>query len=156
AAFEHAIASGCEGAELDVHLTADKAILVHHNGSLNYQYTCMPDGSWLVREDSKPFAEMSLSDIQQYRIGSPNPNTQYSDKFDRLTPVPDQIIPTLEEVIQLTKQRSPLFKLIIEIKSDCLFDPKGRSWQPLVDAVLAEVERLGFTARIMLCGFDWS
>lgn len=155
AAFDHAITTGCDGAELDVHLTLDGAIVVHHNRVLNHQYTQKPDRSWLTQKEQQPFAELTLDDIRRYRIGRPNPETRYGAKFPDLASVEDQTIPTLQEVIELAKRRSAKFKLIIEIKSSCLFEPEGRSWQPLVDAVLAEVTRLDFVPRTIFCGFDW-
>lgn len=155
AAFEHAINSGCDGAELDVHLTADGAIVVHHNDSLNHHYTLNESGSWLTQADEKPFAELTLKEVREYRIGQPNPTTNYGAKFPQLTAVEGQLIPTLAEVVELVKAKSETFKLVIEIKSSDLFKKGNRAWQPLIDAVLAEVNRLDFAERTILCGFDW-
>lgn len=155
AAFDNAVVSGCDGAELDVHLSADGEPLVHHNAQLDYRYTKMPNGRWLAPDDERPFAEMTRAEIQSYRIGTPNPNTDYGTKFPDLTAIADQHIPTLAEVIERVKARSADFKLVIEIKSANLFDPAGGDWQQLVDTVLATVEQLRFTERTILCGFDW-
>lgn len=155
AAFDHAVAAGCDGAELDVHLTADGVLVVHHNGELNHQYTKTPDGRWLTRGEQRPITELTLGELQSYRIGRPNPETNYGNKFPDLTPVDDQVIPTLSQVVELVKRRSETFKLVIEIKSSWLFEPEARDWQPLVDAVLATVKRLNFADRTILCGFDW-
>ncbi|HLQ84778.1 MAG TPA: glycerophosphodiester phosphodiesterase family protein, partial [Salinisphaeraceae bacterium] len=155
AAFEHAIAAGCDGAELDVHLSADGALVVHHDPILNHQYTKTPAGRWLRPLERRAIAALTLAEIRRYRIGQPNPHSDYGRKFPDLAVIEDQPVPTLAEVIELVRQRSSTFRLVIEIKSACLFAPRGRCWQPLVDAVLAELERLQFTERAILCGFDW-
>lgn len=155
AAFEHAVAAGCHGAELDVHLSADGALVVHHNERLDHRYAKTPDGHWLTPDDEIALGDLSLAEIQRYRVGMPNPNTNYGARFPLLTPVPDQRIPTLGEAMELARARSDHFKLVIEIKSTGLFTLKSREWQPLVDAVLAAIHHADFAERTVLCGFDW-
>ncbi|MEO7053402.1 MAG: glycerophosphodiester phosphodiesterase family protein, partial [Rhizomicrobium sp.] len=48
-AFRHAIALGCDGAELDVQLSADGIVIVHHDFRLNPALTRL-DGAWLAGE----------------------------------------------------------------------------------------------------------
>lgn len=38
AVFEFAIELGCDGAELDVYLSKDGEVIVHHNAALNHRF----------------------------------------------------------------------------------------------------------------------
>lgn len=154
AAFEFAIELGCEGAELDVHLTKDQQVVVHHNTKLNHQYTRKPNGQWLTQDEELDINEFTLEELKQYKIGEPNPNTSYHNKFPKLLPVEDQTIPTLQEVIQLAKEKSVSFRLLIEIKTD-IFSDNREVWQPLVEGVLALITQEDFTERAEYCSFDW-
>ena len=155
AAFEHAVRSGCDAAELDVHLTRDGQLVVHHDSRLNHHYTRAPDGAWLTAAQEVPIASLTLAQLRRYRLDGPNPDTDYARRFPLLQAVPGQTLPTLAEVIAAVSALSSTFKLVVEIKSDCRFAPEGRCWQPLVDAVFAELDRLRFAERVILCGFDW-
>src|SRR5699024_8474932 len=155
AAFEYAIRSGCDGAELDVYLTADGELVVHHNGQLDHRYTQAPDGHWLTAKEQTPIGELTLAELQDYRIGRPNPATSYAATFPEMCPIDDQRIPSLAQVIERVQGLSSTFKLVIEFKSSCRFDPEGRCWQSVVDAAIAEIERLDFAAQTIFCGFDW-
>jgi glycerophosphoryl diester phosphodiesterase len=46
AAFENAIELGADGAELDVNLTRDGQVVVHHDDVLNGAYCRRDDGTW--------------------------------------------------------------------------------------------------------------
>ncbi|WP_162622711.1 glycerophosphodiester phosphodiesterase family protein [Salinisphaera orenii] len=155
AAFDNAIAAGCDGAELDVHLTADNALVVHHNAQLNHRYTKAPDGQWLTRDTQPKIADLTLAEVQHYRLGPPNPDTDYAASFPDLVVDYEQWIPTLAEVIDRVQTLSNSFQLVIEIKSSCLLDPHGRDWQPQVEAIAATVQQYAFAHRAILCGFDW-
>lgn len=154
-AFEHAVRSGCDAAELDVHLTQDGQLVVHHNGRLNHQYTRAPDGRWLTAAGEVPIGTLTLAQLKRYRLDGANPGTGYGRRFPELVAMAGQTIPTLAEVIAAVRALSDTFRLVVEIKSGCRFTPQGRCWQPLVDAVLAELDRLRFAPRTILCGFDW-
>lgn len=154
AAFEHAIELGCEGAELDVQLTKDGKVVVHHNAALNHKYTRKTDGEWITSDQQIPINQLTLDEIKQYTIGEPNPDGNYRKNYPQLLPVESQQIPTLKEVIQLAKENSDSFRLLIEIKTD-IFSNDTENWLPLVKAVLEVVEQEGFEDRAEYCSFDW-
>jgi glycerophosphoryl diester phosphodiesterase len=154
AAFERAIALGAHGAELDVHLTCDGQVVVHHDPVLNPGYCRRVGGDWIGDDEAVPIAESTLADLQCYEIGVPKPGSDYAARFDRITPMPSQHVPLLRDVIRLVKARSPRFKLVIEIKASYL-DADKELWRPLVDAVLDVVAQEQLFDRAILCSFDW-
>lgn len=81
--------------ELDIHVTADKQLVLSHDNYLNPLFTLKPDGTELDKSESKdyPIYQMIYDDIKQFDVG-----LKVNDKF------PDQkkmkaSIPLLEDVI---------------------------------------------------------
>ena len=153
-AFEFAIELGCAGAELDVHLTQDGEIIVHHNDKLNHKFARKADGNWITPEEEALFKQLTLEKVQQYTVGEPNPKTHNHKTWPNLLPEPNQPIPTLGQVIDLAQKKSDSFELIIEIKTD-IFDT-NQTWLPLVDKVLDLVKQKDFTQRVKFCSFNWN
>lgn len=154
AAFAHAIDLGAAGAELDVHLSRDGQVVVHHDDTLNPAYCRHVGGDWLRPEEARPLAEMDFVEMQRFDIGTPRPGSAYARRFERIEPVADQRIPRLREVIRLVQTRSRDFLLVIEIKADML-QAASQPWRALVEATLALVESEGMRDRVILCSFDW-
>src|SRR5690554_763418 len=95
-AFRNAIRLGCDGAELDVHLSVDGEVMVHHNPTLNYRYTRTIEGSWLPTEERLEICRLKASELSTYRIGVPNPNSDYPISFDLIESDPEATIPRLD------------------------------------------------------------
>ena len=154
AAFGHAIRLGAAGAELDVHLSRDGEVVVHHDESLNADYCRTPDGRWLAAGQAPAIAALTVADLERYEIGVPKPGSDYALRFPDIIPVRHQHIPLLRDVIALAVQSSPSFELIIEIKTPPLA-ARDKPWRPLVDRVVDVVRRANFVDRAILCSFDW-
>lgn len=154
AAFANAIDLGVEGAELDVHLSRDGQVVVHHDERLNPAYLRHADGHWIEPQEASALSALTHAQMQRHDIGSPRPDTAYVRDFDRIQPVADQRIPLLRQVIDLVQDRSSRFTLIIEVKAPPL-QAARQSWRQLVDATLAVIDEAGFAERAILCSFDW-
>lgn len=154
AAFANAIDLGADGAELDVHLSRDGQVVVHHDDTLNADYCRREDGAWL--DDKRPpcIADVTFADLQRYDIGVPRSGSDYARRHPRIVPVPGQRIPLLRQVIQLAKTRSPHFRLVVEIKTP-MEDAARQPWRRLLDATLGILREEDFFARASLCSFDW-
>lgn len=152
AAFQNAIDLGADGAELDVRLSADGEVIVHHNDRLHPGYSRHPDGGWV--EQPPLLGRLPLEALRQYEIGAPRPDSPYAAKFDLVQPVPGQKIPLLREVIQLVRNASMDFFLVVEIKA-AILEAASAPWQLLVDKTLAIIEEEAFGDRFVLCSFDW-
>ncbi|MGH8111660.1 MAG: glycerophosphodiester phosphodiesterase family protein [Rhodanobacteraceae bacterium] len=154
AAFSNALKLGADGAELDVHLTRDGEVVVHHDARLNSAYCRKPDGRWITRGEERSLAELTYAEIRQYEIGVPDPRRAYARRFDRIEPVRRQRIPLLQDVIRLAKSRSDNFFLVIEIKTPVL-EAARQPWATLVDRTLDVIDGEAFVNRSILCSFDW-
>jgi len=154
-AFEFAIELGCDGAELDVQLSGDGEVIVHHDTRLNLRYARMRTGRWIDRHNVASINQLSLKELRSYNIGEPNPELHDKKVWPNILPVEGQKIPTLQEVIDLAKEKSDSFKLVVELKVD-IFSTDPQAWRTLVDKVLAIVRLNGFSSRIAFCSFNWN
>ncbi|HTC83876.1 MAG TPA: glycerophosphodiester phosphodiesterase family protein [Rhizomicrobium sp.] len=142
-AFSDAIARGCDGAEMDVQLTRDGQVVVHHDFRLKAGLA-RKNGAWLT-EPGPRIKDLSLQELQQFDVGAAQPGSGYATAHPLLKAM-DAPVPTLDEVTQLTKGRR--FLLFVELKCDTRDD----SADP---AALAEAVYRVTGDRAIYVGFDW-
>lgn len=148
AAFADALARGCDGAELDVQLSADGVVVVHHDYRLNPGYCRGPDGHWLSGETPR-IKDLTLAQLQAYDIGRPAPGGDYAYAHPGVIPADGQRIPALADVVALIRARP--FRLFVELKSNA--GPDSADPEALADAALAVCA--GHLDRVIFVGFDW-
>ncbi len=97
AAFSAAIARGYDGAELDVQLSADGVVVVHHDFRLNPALT-RHAGGWIT---GRPPAikDLSFAALQAFDIGRADPGSAYAGAHPKLAPAEGERIPALEAVV---------------------------------------------------------
>lgn len=146
-AFQAALESGVDLIELDVHITKDKVVIVHHNFALNPLLNCNRDGSSI--KNPELLCNLTLDEIKKIDCGS-----QTNPAFPDQLPLPGEQIPTLEEVIDLIQSTSKNTRLNIEIKRDPKFPEQSFSVNEMTDLILALVEKKGFASRVVYSSFD--
>jgi glycerophosphoryl diester phosphodiesterase len=147
AAFRHAIAMGCDGAELDIQLSADGIAVVHHDFRLNPALT-RRKGNWLKGETPR-IKDLSLAELRTFDLGRPDPQSDYARLHPALAPADGAGIPSLAEVAMLPASHS--FLLLVELKSSD--DPASADPGALADAALEVMKDQ--LARAIFVGFDW-
>jgi glycerophosphoryl diester phosphodiesterase len=102
-AFEYAIAVGADALELDIAVTRDNVLVVSHDPVLHPPLCSGPHPGAVIRE-------LTLAELQDWDCGAlQNPD------FPRQTPIRGTSIPTLDEVLALSRWGS--FGFDIEMKS---------------------------------------
>src|SRR3954463_8399634 len=81
-AFAGAIARGCDGAELDVQLSADGVAVVHHDFRLNPFYARL-NGSWL-KDPTPRIKDLTLAQLQAFDLGRADPASEYASRHPYL------------------------------------------------------------------------
>lgn len=143
AAFADAMARGCDGAELDVQLTRDGHVVVHHDFRLKAGLA-RKDGAWLT-EPGPRIKDLTLEELRQFDVGMAQPGGGYALAHPLLKPM-DAAVPTLKEVAQLASSNA--FLLFVELKCDARDD--GADPIALADAAY------GVTGdRAVYVGFEW-
>lgn len=155
ASFEAALAEGATTLELDVFLSADKVVVVHHDPALNADLTRGPDRTWLSAPGPL-VRSLSLSQLRSYDVGRAREGGEVAKAFPLQRPADGQRIPALSEVFDLVKSSgAPAVRLNIEIKQNPYRPGEHDSVPDLVQAVLADIERAGMAERVMIQSFNW-
>ena len=83
-AFRNAIDLGADGLELDVHLSRDGVLVVHHDEALNPAIARDNSGKW-VEKPTPRIKDLTFDELQAYDVGRLQPGTRYGERY------PDQI-----------------------------------------------------------------
>jgi len=144
-----------DAVELDVLLTSDKKLIVHHDYHLKPEIARTPDGAWLKNWQGPPIKNLTLAELRNYDVGRMKPDTKYARRYPKQKPADGERIPTLREVILLLKGYDKETQLWIEIKTS----PEKADMTPPPESVanavvhLLKEEKVVNRARIL--SFDW-
>lgn len=155
ASFARALALGVDAIELDVHLSADGEVVVHHDFYLNPDIARTSDGRWITGGKALAISELTLPQLKSYDVGRLNPGARYSRRYPEQAAADGQRIPTLSEVILLLKGRpDKKTELWIEIKTSPE-EPASAKPEALADAVLNIMKKEEVVSRTRVLSFDW-
>lgn len=150
AAFADALTRGSDGAELDVQLSRDGIVIVHHDFRL-MKDVARKDEAWLT-EPGPRIKDLSLEELRQFDVGTARPGSDYALGHALLKPL-HASVPTLEEVVALARDAGRRFLLFVELKCDASDDSADPN--VLADATYDVVKRAGFLESVIFVGFDW-
>lgn len=154
-AFERAIDMGAEGIELDVHLTKDGVLVVHHDESLKPAIARGRNGEWLTRP-TPLIKDLTFEELQQFDVGRLKPGAGYSARYPEQTPLDGERIPTLEAVFDLVARKAPsTFVIYTELKTALLDLSQSADPVRLADAAVDLIECKGNADQIVFVSFDW-
>jgi glycerophosphoryl diester phosphodiesterase len=156
AAFRKALDLGVDGLELDVLLTSDGELVVHHDFTLKSEIARAPDGKWIPGSAERVIRGLSLAEVRTYDVGRLQPGTRYASRYPEQQPADGERIPTLREVLALLKDRKDSrTRLFIEIKTS----PEKPDWTPppeaVADATLKVLKETDTLPQAMILSFDW-
>lgn len=154
AAFSKALEIGVNGIELDVQLSADGAVVVHHDLLLKPEIARDPRGRWL-EAPGPPIGRLTLEQLKAFDVGRLRPGTRYARRYPAQTPADGERIPTLDEVVTLLDRCGGNEWLWIELKTDPTRPEASADPAALAEKVVGLVERRGFVERTILISFDW-
>jgi glycerophosphoryl diester phosphodiesterase len=155
AGFEQALAFGADTLELDVGITADGSVVVHHDQSLNPETTRI-DGRWIAAAESRPIHALTLEQLRRYDVGAIDPGSEYARRFPHQSPVEGAHVPTLAEVIALLAR---LGRDDVRLNVETKIDPHAPTLSPppqaFARAVIAVLRGGGVAQRSTIQSFDW-
>lgn len=155
AAFARALAIGVTTLEMDIAVTADGVVVVSHDPVLNPDLTRGPDGAWL-EVPGPAIRSLTLAELRRYDVGRLKPGSRTAALFPHQVPVDGERIPTLAEVIALTRAVGAdhvRFNIETKVFPDRpeLTVPAEEMAERLVTLLLAE----DVADRTMVQSFDW-
>lgn len=153
-AFTHAIEMGADGIELDVHLSRDGVLVVHHDESLK-PAIARADGKWLIRPTPR-IKDLTFEELQRFDIGQLKPGSTYGAHYPEQSPITGARIPRLEDVLALAKNRAGAdFHIYVELKTALLDLTQSAAPEPLAEAAVALVRRMEMERQVSFVSFDW-
>jgi len=155
-AFKKALNLGVDAIELDVHLSADKILVVYHDFTLKPEITRTSDGEWIDLRTGLLVKNLSLAELKGFNVGRLKPHTGYARRYPDQTSVDGERIPTLKQVIDLVRgfqNQTP--RLWIEIKTSPENPKASRKPETVARAVVNLLQRENFSNRAQILSFDW-
>lgn len=151
AAFQHAFELGADAVELDVHLTTDGQVVVNHDYHLSPDLTRDNQGQF-IETGGHAIPHMSWQDLQTYKLGKINPNTNYLSSFPDVKNAEDMPLPLLKDVFNLARPYEG--HILIEIKTSRLKPWVSSDYIKLTQAVIQEINNSAMKDKCAILAFD--
>lgn len=158
AAFSNAVDMGVTTLELDIGLTSDGVVVISHDTSLNPDHTRDASGAWLAPRSGAPIRTLTLAQLQTYDVGRINPASNYGKQFALQIPREGERIPTLASLfaqVQARGAEAATVRFNIETKIDPSKPDETAAPEPMVRALLAEIDKANMAGRVTIQSFDW-
>ncbi len=157
AGFRRALAVGVTTLEMDLALTADGVVVVHHDERLNPDTTRDADGAFIDPSRSVPIRSLTYEQLSVFDVGRLRPGSEYAARFVDQEPVDGEHIPTLAEVLALAEEVSGgTIRYNLEIKRTPTSPEDTAEPATFVQAVLEVVRGAGTTDRTTFQSFDFA
>ncbi|MBI1942758.1 MAG: glycerophosphodiester phosphodiesterase [Betaproteobacteria bacterium] len=154
-AFARALSIGVSTLELDVGVTRDGVVVVHHDRTLNPDIARGADGRWLEKRGPAIHA-LDFAELQRYDIGRLRPGSDYARPFAEQQAADGARIPRLSEVFALARKAgNDAVRFNIETKISPQAPEETLPPEPFARALIAEIRGAAMAARSTIQSFDW-
>lgn len=153
--FEVALQHGVTTLELDVAITRDGVLVIHHDLELNPAVTRDEQGRWLDQRPA-PIATMTWAELQRYDVGRLKPGSDYARPYPDQVAVDGTRIPRLSDLFDLVKKGGhDRVRFAIETKINPSRPDATRPPEEFATLLLDEIRRAGMLGRVQILSFDW-
>lgn len=150
--FARALEFGVTTLELDVAVTKDGVVVIHHDRGLNVDIARAADGRWV--SEPTPIHHLNFAELQRYDVGRLRPGSDYARHFPHQQPLDGTRIPRLADLFQLTQANRGI-RFNIEPKMDADALDETLPPEPFARALIAEVRKAGVQTRTTVQAFHW-
>jgi len=133
-------------------------VVISHDTSLNPDHTRDASGAWLAPRSGAPIRTLTLAQLQTYDVGRINPASNYGKQFALQIPRDGERIPTLASLfaqVQARGAEAATVRFNIETKIDPSKPDETAAPEPMVRALLAEIDKANMAGRVTIQSFDW-
>jgi glycerophosphoryl diester phosphodiesterase len=149
--FELALSMGVDTLELDVGVTRDGVVVIHHDRRLNPD-VARKAGRW-VSAPAPTVHSLTYEELQAYDVGRIRPGSEYAARFPHQKPIDGTPIPRLLDLFLKLKNANVRFN--IETKLVPQAPDETLPPEPFARAVIAEVRKAGVAQRTTIQSFDF-
>jgi glycerophosphoryl diester phosphodiesterase len=154
-AFARALSIGVGTLELDVGITEDGVVVVHHDRRLNPDIARGADGRWL-RAPTRAIGELTFRELQRYDVGRIRPGSDYSKRFPDQRRLDGLRIPRLEDVFELARRaRNAEVRFNVETKISPEAPDETVGPQEFARRLIQVIRDNGMEQRTIVQSFDW-
>lgn len=154
-AFATALSIGVTTLELDISMTKDGVLVIHHDVWLNPDTTRGPDGAFLAQRGPAVHA-LTLAEVKRYDVGRLKPGSQYAANFLEQRAVDGARIPALTELFDLVaRSGTHHVRFNIETKLTPATGADTSDPPTFAAALAGAIRAAGLTARAAVQSFDW-
>lgn len=154
-AFANALALGVTTLELDVNITADRAVLVGHDPVLLPTVTRDPSGRFLA-QPGPVIHNTPLAELLRFDVGRLNPDHAYSRSFPEQRPVDGTRMPQLRDVFDLARRAGAgSIRYNIETKLSPFKPQEAPPPEVFAGRLVEEIRAHGLAGQVSIQSFDW-
>jgi glycerophosphoryl diester phosphodiesterase len=154
-AFARALSIGVGTLELDVGITEDGVVVVHHDRRLNPDIARGADGRWL-RAPTRAIRELTFRELQRYDVGRIRPGSDYSKRFPDQRRLDGVRIPRLEDVFELARRaRNAEVRFNVETKISPEAPDETAGPEAFARTLIQVIRDNGMERRTIVQSFDW-
>lgn len=150
-AFAAAIEAGADAIELDLLVTREGILVIHHDYTINNELCTHMDGSSVF--ETPLIRELSLAELKQYDFG-----TKTDPAFPQQVSIPKTQIPTLQELIDFINTyphpNAKKIRLNLEIKTNPLNPELTLDSAEFAKKVVDLIKENNFSNRVYYSSFD--
>jgi glycerophosphoryl diester phosphodiesterase len=153
--FAQALSIGVTTLEMDLGVSRDGVVVVAHDPQLNPDLARGPDGKWLATT-GHALHELDLADIRRFDVGRIRPGSRYAGRYPEQRPLDGARIPTLAEVIELSRKAgNDAVRFNVETKISPLEPDLTAAPEAFARAVIKILRAEGVAGRSTIQSFDW-
>ena len=154
-AFRRALELGVTTLELDLGMTRDGVLVIHHDATLNPDLTRDASGRFLEQRGPAIHA-LTWAQLQAYDVGRLKPGTDYARLYPEQQAVDGTRIPRLTELFDLVRRSGDdRIRFDIETKLNPARPDETPAPERFAQALVDEIRKAGMASRVAIQSFDW-
>jgi glycerophosphoryl diester phosphodiesterase len=153
--FRETLALGVTTLEMDLGLTRDDVLVVHHDSRLHPDIARGPDDEW-IEPPTPALRDLTFSELQSFDLGRLRPGSSYAKRFPRQQGREGVRAPRLTDVIREAERIcAGRIRYNVETKLTPAEPRLTASPAAFADAVVRILRASRVTSRAMVQSFDW-
>ena len=153
--FACASAIGVHGLELDVLISADEKMVVHHDPCLSSDLCRDASGNWLETSTPAIYA-LTEAQLRIYDVGTMRPGSSQEARFPSQQGTNEEPIPMFSDLVGWWQTLTPYQPVLnIELKSDPRYPDESPDPDDYARIVVGELKQCHLLTSVWLQAFDW-